>query len=199
MRKEDTIGVSGPWYPLDRLLRGRVSMYAVVEPFLEVCLLRRGPQDLPPSGLLLGLALVAYYLVSALTAMAVYGPGVGLLQAGVEVITLAGYTYAGLQVAGRLARFWQTLIALAGTGTVIGLVMVPLVYVLYPEASGNLAAVASMVYLLLVGWLLAVFGHIFRHALSFGHLGWGVLVALGYLVVSSVVLQGLFPMPQQGG
>ncbi len=168
-------------------------MYALIKPFVDICLLNIKPQDLPASWRLLRLTLAVYYLVGIALSVPVYGFLVSTLEAALEVFMLVAYTHLVLWLGARRARFPQTLTALAGAGAVLGLVALPLSYSVFQSVSANGSANALTVfaYLLLMGWLLIVYGHIYRHALSSG-LGLGMLVSFGYIVLSTLAIESLF-------
>lgn len=162
-------------------------------PFVNICLLISVPQDLPNSRTLLSLTLVGYALVGLFLAVPLYGGTSGTMQTALDVAMLAIYTWLVLRMAGYGARFGQTLTALAGVGVIMGLVALPLVYSLSAsDARGVDNVPATFGYLFLVGWLIVVYGHIFRHALS-RPLPTGLFVSLGYLVLSALVMGLAFP------
>jgi hypothetical protein len=170
-------------------------VYALIKPFISLCLLNANPQDLPASTPLLIITLGAYLLVTVVMAMPIYGLGLSILQAILEVALLLGYTRLALQVSRRPERYLQTASALAGTGVIIGVLALPLVYSLSRAAAyGDVNSLTLPAYLLILAWLLVVYGHIYRHALSTGLLI-GMLVGFGYVVVSSVVIESVFAPP----
>ncbi len=167
-------------------------VYALIKPFVSLCLLNANPQDLPASTSLLGITLGAYMLITALIALPLYGFGLGVLQAILEIALLLAYTWAALQLSRHPERYAQTVSALAGTGAIIGMLALPLVYSLLRSApSGGVDQPTLFIYLLIFAWLLVVYGHIYRHALSSGLLV-GMLVGFGYVVVSSAVIESVF-------
>ena len=86
-------------------------MHAVVDPFIQICLLRRGPQDLPTSGILLAIALTAH-TVMAMLFFAIYeGVARALLSGALDTTLLAVLTGILLFIQRKSARFVQTLTA----------------------------------------------------------------------------------------
>jgi hypothetical protein len=170
-------------------------VYVLIKPFVGLCLLNANPQDLPASTTLLGISLAAYSLVTALMAIPVYGLGLSILQSILEIVLLLGYTRLALQLSARPERYTQTVSALAGAGVIIGTLALPVVYSLFRSApSGSLDPLTMLAYMLILAWLLVVYGHIYRHALSTGMLI-GVLVGFGYVLVSSIVIESVFVPP----
>ncbi len=166
-------------------------MYVFVEPFLQLCLFKRGPQDLPPSTLLLTLVSLVYVIVTGLMVLPYFPVAVSLLQGLLDFAILAGYTWLILLLSGYPRRWLQTLIALLGAGTILTTLMLPLLY----NAGQDPSAWVALTYLFAAGWLLVLYAHIFRLALSARSLGYGMIFALGYVLLSAALMQRLFPAP----
>ena len=160
-------------------------MLQLINAFVDICLLRRGPQDLPTSTTLTALCLLLYALLVA-TAEVVTGeseravPWAAISLGGVILVISAL-----LRLRNVAERTRQTLTALAGCGFLLGLAQLPLFAALPAEGepAGALLPLAFLVSLVLFFWSFAVEGHILRHALS-------VSFPAGVLV--SVVLYALF-------
>ena len=158
-------------------------MQRLLRILLDICLLRAGPQDLPHSRSLLGLALAGYVLVSWLLSVPVYPVANAFLIALVDLTLLLLFAVSLLFIAGKTARINQTLAALTGTGTLLGLVALPLVQILSREQlAEQLALSVGMLWLALFGWSLIVVAHIMRHAMSVS-----LPVAIGVSVVYVLV------------
>jgi hypothetical protein len=161
--------------------------------WLDICLLRAGPQDLPVSRVLLGLTLAGYLLVSTLLSLPWY-PGFTSLQIAVTDLALL-IIFAGsvLYMTGNMARINQTLTALAGTGALLGLLALPLVQSLHrAQDTEPVSLPVLMFWLLLMGWNLLVVAHIIRHALSV-ILPIAVVIAVLYTLVAMQLISALFP------
>jgi hypothetical protein len=163
--------------------------------WLDICLLRAGPQDLPASRVLLGLALIAYLLVSTLLALPGYSLATSLQIATTDLLLLLLFAGSVLYLTGNLARIYQTLSALAGAGTLLGLLALPLVQSLYgARESGQVSLAVLLLWLLLMGWNLLVVAHIVRHALSV-ILPIAVGIAVLYTLIAMQLITALFPPP----
>lgn len=168
-------------------------MLQLIRAWFDICLLRRAPQELPASNYLLGLALCCYAAVSLLVSTQSYEFPRALLLAGVDLGLLVGFVWLLLYLQGKVARFNQTLSAMAGTGSIMGLVALPLLVMASPETvSGPVPASLVSVWLLLLLWNLFVMAHIIRHALSTTFLV-GVGFSILYAVISMQVITTLFP------
>ena len=100
-----------------------------------------------------------------------------------------------LYVQWKRERIVQTLTALAGTGALITIVSLPISgWFRGADKESGEGGLAVLMLLLLVGWSLAVVGHILRHALDLPIAG-GTLVAVAYFAVSMIVIEAFFPRP----
>ncbi|MFV1973983.1 MAG: hypothetical protein ACC648_09720 [Thiohalobacterales bacterium] len=168
-------------------------MLRLITIWLDLCLLRLGPQDLPASRVLLMLSLAAYVLISFALSLPGYPSAVAAQMAGVDMVLLVVFVTAPLYLLNKTARIGQTLTALAGSGALLGLLALPVIRVLFEgQDSGEVPPFAAMVWLILFGWSLLVVAHIMRHALSVAF-AIGLGVAILYTLVAMQVIGTLFP------
>lgn len=173
-------------------------MSVLFDLFLDICLFRKGPQHVPASSTLLNLSVLSYGAAGLLLMLASAVPSRALLLIVLDIALLAGLSYGLLTAAGQWRRFTQTLTALAGTGVLLQLLALPLaIWLARVGPQQPAAALPSLLYLLLLGWSIAVTGHILRHALSIP-MALGVLYALGYLIISWGLSDWLAPASQVG-
>ncbi|MBM4200825.1 MAG: hypothetical protein FJ189_06015 [Gammaproteobacteria bacterium] len=156
--------------------------------FVDVCLFKKGPQDVPASRLLLGLALVAYWSVG----IALLSLQNDWLQATAEALTesvlLMAFVWATLLVANRLPRLLQTSTTLLATDALISLPGALLLswWLARPEA------VTLQIGLIgLTLWHLAVIAQVLRLAVS-RPLVVGVALAVTYVGLSYTIMTMLF-------
>ncbi len=168
-------------------------MLELIRAFIDICLFRRGPQDLPASSFLLYLTLTAYAGSNFLLALGSYTAATAAMASLADTALLAVLTLALLQLHGRAARVRQTLAALAGTGTVLAVLALPPSYWLTVQAARAELSLPDLVVLGLFVWSLAVIGHIIRHALG-TRLIVGVVVAMVFYWVAFSVQGALFPL-----
>jgi hypothetical protein len=157
---------------------------------LDICLYRKGPQDLPASGFLLRLTLAAYWVVGTLL-QAPDGGGwlPAMLQTAAELVMSLAVVAVLLYTVGRPQRFLQTATAWLGTDALVSLLGIPPLQLIADIGAGP---IAGLLWLLLVGWHIAVMAHIMHHALS-QSLPVGFVVAVLYTIASFQVLAFLFP------
>jgi len=168
-------------------------MFLLVKTWLDLCLLRKGPQDLPVSGFFLGLSLGCYALVSLLVASPSFGVMDAARLALVDTGMLAVFVVLLLYLQSKTERINQTLSALAGSGSLMGLFALPLVLLVDPgQPAEQVPALLGGVWLSLLIWNLFVMGHIMRHALS-SSFAIGLGAAVLYALVSMQIVATLFP------
>lgn len=157
--------------------------------FLDLCLLRANPQDLPTSNVLLGAALAAHLGANVLTGLDGASPGNALVAGAMDTLLLVALTHTGLMLRNLKERTRQTLTALGGAGALLAVAAWVVV-----TAAETVTPHAWVVWLPFLFWFLAVYGHILRHAFNVT-LGLGLLLATGYVLLSLVVT-GPFLLPE---
>ena len=165
-------------------------MISLLKLFFEICRFQANPQDLPSSFILKYLAITSYALVAMLSALLSQDLAFALLSVFVDVAMLMGLGYGGLWVRNLSGRTTQTVTALAGTGTIIGLVGYP-VLAWVQSTANNPSVMASIMLLALVGWNVAVIGHILRHSLSLP-LWVGMGISMFYIYTSIRIMSVLY-------
>jgi hypothetical protein len=168
-------------------------MLLLVKTWLDLCLLRKGPQDLPASGFFLGLSLCCYVVVSFLVASPSSGTMEAVRLALVDTGMLITFVAALLYLQSKTERILQTLSALAGSGSLMGLFALPLVLLVDPgQPAEQVPALLAGFWLMLLIWNLFVMAHIMRHALS-SSFAIGLGAAVFYALVSMQLVATLFP------
>lgn len=171
-------------------------MYLLVRPFVEMCLLRAGPQDLPASRLLLVLTLIAHTLTGMLASLQVLPAGTAILAGITGTLMLSGMVVLLLNIQRQSARISQTLSALAGSMALLDLIALPLSAWWGNSHTDDSISnpLPAFLLLALLGWNLGVIGHILRHALG---VAWflGVAIAVAFYLVFMDVMKNLFPFP----
>lgn len=154
-------------------------------------MLRLGPQDLPASQFLMVATLVTYAVVEFIATGLAYSVSESLLLVGLDVGLVLCLVWLALRWRGFASRFNQTVTALFGTGTLLGLVSIPIVsWLVRIQAQIEPVLLPVFLWFGLFIWTLVVMGHILRQALSVSFVA-GVLLAVGYMLVS-VFVTGLF-------
>ena len=151
--------------------------------FCKMCLLRYRPQDIPASRELLALSIVLYFLLDLLLANLDENITHALPAAMVDTIFLLVFVLLLMLLCRKVNRWTQTVTALAGTGIVFGLLLMPAVIALpVPDAMTAMQQILSIALYLVLIWYVVVLAHIFRHAMS-SSLALGVFVSIIYLLM----------------
>lgn len=163
---------------------------ATLVPMLQILRLRSGPQDLPADREVLifwiGVSMVSGILVAA----PLYGFVASFFLSALDLAVLWIFVLALLGLQGRSGRWLQTYTALVGVSALLGLVMAGLLWISPPDPDQEPMATPIMfVYLAVVVWLLLAFGHILQQSLSLTLRIFGVAIALGFVLLSSLVTQ----------
>lgn len=168
-------------------------MRVLIQFFVELCLLRRLPQELPPSEVLLGLVLIVDLGVGTLVGITA---GVdwltSLLQSLAEMVLMLAALYVALSLLGRRGRLLQSATALLGSRAVLGIAAIPPL-LLNPVGgqTGVAAAIGAFMLLGLLVWGILVTGHILRHTFSIT-LGQGAAIAVAFQILAVTLITGLF-------
>lgn len=161
--------------------------------FFDVCLLQKGPQDLPKSSVLLYLSLILYITFDVLLTIQSRLFVDALLVTFLDVVFLLGVTFLILKQHNHLDRWQQTITALCGSGVILSIFIFPLVYGSAQNQSAEwLKQIILLFFLVMVIWNIAVFAHILRHAIS-ASMGIGIMIAILYIWISSLLISILFP------
>ena len=161
--------------------------------WLQQCLLRRAPQDDPLSYSALQWSIVAYVLMDLWQARASSDWPATLGMTLLDTLVMVLFAWTLLLLTKKSARLVQTLTALAGTGTVLGVVGLPLILqAARTQTEDGPAGILVLAWLLMLVWSIAVQAHIFRHALSTGY-GTGLLLAGLHTVLIVTLVETLFP------
>lgn len=167
-------------------------MQALIRYYIDLCLLRRAPQDLPASTALFLAALAADLGVGLAVGLAAGLPfGTSLAQDVLDAALMLGALYAGLYFTRRPERFLQAASALFGANALISLVaLVPLSLKPTGSQETDAATLGAVLLLALMVWGIVVTGHILRHTFAIS-LGQGAAIAVALQVVTIALLGGL--------
>lgn len=155
----------------------------------EICTFRKGPQDIPVSPALLGLAILAYLLagICLLGVETVWTERI--LRVVTEALLLMSFVWIMLTLMGKRARLLQTATAVYASDALISSMAVPVLALL--SSSPNTRS-AYLLLLVLTVWHWSILGHILRHALSV-RLALGTGLALTYMILSYRFMALIFP------
>jgi hypothetical protein len=168
-------------------------MLRLVKAFWDITMWRRSPAQLPASLFLLGLVVFALGALEALLALLPPSSGDRIItRVALSVGLPLLFAWTVLAVTHHRQRFLQTGIALLGVEVLAELLLYPLSSLLNGVGS-DWAAVPLMALLCLgLVWYLLACANIWRAALDSG-VGVALAVSVGYLVLSTALVQQLLP------
>lgn len=159
--------------------------------FYDICLFKKGPQDVPASTLLLGLVVAANLGLG----LALSWPDLGWIEAVLQSVTgalaLGGFVWAALMLSRKSQRILQTAIAAFGCDTFVSAIAFPLL--VWSQIDPDMKGAVGLPLMVLMLWQISAIGHILRHALSVP-LAVGLGLALAYTAISYSLIMTLFPV-----
>ena len=165
-------------------------MLVLIRFFIQLAVLRRAPQDLPASSVLLVTFAVLSALIGTVNGTQLFGSARAALGANLlDLLLTMVLLFALLQFKGHLARWQQTATAFFGLGVLAGLIMLLL---RAPAATLGISDLAMLVDLVLAVWLHVALGNVLRHALEIPLLA-GVMIVLSYTVLAFNLIARVFP------
>jgi len=145
--------------------------------FIDLCLLRANPQDLPTSTPLTVLAVGAYWLTDVIGVLDTLSWSSAVIAAVTDTLLLVVATTMALRLRQSENRLPQTLSALAGSGAMLS----ALAWLATSLSRGTIPP--EWVWLPFLVWYTVVFGHVLRHALTISFAA-GVAIGFLYLILS---------------
>lgn len=159
----------------------------LIRTLLDIMRLRGGPQDLP-AGWPLAAGISLAYIVQGMYIDRIVGEPDGAPRSLLAIGFQFGVVAVLLNLRNLASRLPQTLLALAGTGFIFGLLAALVLVQIEP---GRPQPELALLYLGLFGWSLIVDANIYRHALSL-KMGVGVLLAVLIFGANFILLRTVF-------
>ena len=173
-------------------------MNALLEYARDLLRLKRGPQDLPYSPGLTAALFAGAVVADLILDIVVLQEPRALMRVAVADGLMLVLPYLALAVAGREARYPQTLAAICILSIVFAVLLAPVLVLQPTDAKAEatvLQTLSAFVGLGLISWQVLVQGHILRQALETS-LAIGVMVAVAFFAVSVTIGSYLFPQVQ---
>jgi hypothetical protein len=176
-----------------------VSMPQLARMIVDMCRLRRGPQDLPYSpNLLLALIVVGTGLdLFAGEAQGDSGSS-ALARSLLSSAIVLGLCWGALAIRDLRARYVQTATALMACGLLFSLLQTPLALLAGPpDAHASLTGLqglVSWIALTLFVWEIGVNAHIMRHAME-SSFTFALLLVVSWVIVYWALAGAVFPQP----
>lgn len=155
---------------------------------------RKRPQDLPAAQELLWLSVIIYTLMSAVMAYPSQSAMIALASGLVETTVLLTITYMFLYLRSVPHRWLQACTALAGTGIIFSILVVPLYYIrVYGEIGPSPQDLIMTLIIFIWFWNITVMTYILKNAFSSSYL-LAATASIAYVAVIMMTLQQLFPI-----
>lgn len=164
-------------------------MLAYAQILLTVALRKKGPEDLPDSGFLLGLTLVVYLLLQFVLVWVVSADsGRMMLGIMIEILLIVFGLRILLTLANYKSRFRQSLIAVLGTEGLLTVLQIPVNYWhVAAVANATSTALPDTIILLIEIWRVMIEGHIISRAIS-KPFGIGLMIAVAFFFLKFGIL-----------
>jgi hypothetical protein len=164
-------------------------MFDVVKLLFDICVFKKGPQDLPYSFNFLRL-LVIINMISSFLILSMRMDWLNsLLEAIVGIFLVGAFSWIALSACRKLSRFYQTTCALLGVDTLLGFFAIPAMATMMTGQGGW---PAFLIMLGLIGWHWAIIGYIMYRAME-QSLSFSLGLAFLYLLGSYKLMALLFP------
>lgn len=157
--------------------------------YLEICFFKASPADVVSSHWIMKATLLAYFVTGSIS-LSYLGQTweVSLFASLADTFVMMLVVWLLLQIRDFTLRFQQTVTAMAGIGTCIGIVSIPISYFfLQVKDNQQLAGIAALLMLAIMIWNVMVIAHVFRTALEIRP-GSAVLLTVAYALLSLMVL-----------
>ncbi len=165
-------------------------MLEVIKKFIAIALFKGKPQDLKEDTNTLVVAMVFALATYVMATISKTGFSQAVLQALLDLIISALFFYGALYYQKRLNRFNQAFSALIGSGSVINVIAIPVLMSL--DSEQTLSSIASLFFIFLFGWSLALCAYIFRNTFELNQMK-GILAAVIYVFTVINLSQLVFP------
>lgn len=154
--------------------------------------MRKGPEDVPHSMLILMIALGLFAIAMFISEVMVASTGTGIVLVSVFVSFL-GYGFYGIVMAatGFAHRFLPTVSCIMACGSILTIMMVATYVLLRPIAGDPVAALIAWLVLI---WSVPVKGHIIARAIN-QHWYTGIAIALTIYIAQRLAYDALTTMP----
>lgn len=162
-------------------------MQNLIQFYFRLTLLKVKPQDCPASTPLL--LFVAYFLVSFVNTLAVYGFSRSVVQSIVDLAVL--WFFTKFLLSKHKERIPQTLNAFLGAGIIIGVIHTFFSYSMITDRElAEISQATKLIFFAIFIWVVTIYGHIIRHAIEVT-LPTGISIALGYVMISIIVISSI--------
>jgi len=162
-------------------------MSAITKLIFDICLQRKGPEDMPASTSMMIVLLVASLAVSVALSTFVheFHMAASLSIFGVLIV----FAFTKIILIKKPERFVQTFSAMLGASCLIDVISIPVLYPLLGEKlNENTAVLFWLIALAAYVWLIVTYGFIVSRAIT-TTLGYGISIAAAYALFSNLMFE----------
>ena len=170
-------------------------MKELIQAFTQIALLRRWPQDLPASRLLLGLTMMAYFGV-CLVVISLMPPLQGWEEhPAIDILFWLVWYFVVLRLAGRSERILQTTTAVIGFQTILAAPLVISDWLMLRFAKDETWQLpVALMWLMLFIWMIAANSHVVKAAFEWSSFASVALVILQIFAGQLLMIALFAPM-----
>lgn len=161
-------------------------MNQLIQYYINMVMLKAKPQDCPVSQGLQNILIMIYLVLAVISALSIYNLWGSLFTSVLDLGVL--YMFTHVLLGSKRERIHQTFNAFLGSGIIIGVFSAVCSYLFQVDPETDVISDGGIiVFLLIFFWIVAVFGHIIRHAVDTS-LSVGIALGLGYVIVNTIVI-----------
>jgi hypothetical protein len=158
--------------------------------FIDLCLFRASPSDLPASYNVLKITLLSYFVLAVIVNQLDTTWNISFIISLADVLLMVIIAYLLLNYRGLQSRYTQTVTALAGAGCCMLIVGFPILWWFFQiDSEQQEVSFAMLLMVALLLWSLMITAQIFRQSLEI-KAGTATLITLAYVTVS-IMITGL--------
>ncbi|HKT71490.1 MAG TPA: hypothetical protein VJQ47_01260 [Steroidobacteraceae bacterium] len=170
-------------------------MQELIRLFTQIALLKRGPQDVPASSLLLALTIAAYFSVNLVSSVLLPPfPGPLLLRVLADVAFTYIWYVLLLRFAGKPERFLQTTTAVFGFQCLLSPPLIAAAWLARIADDSVWQLPVTLVVLFLIVWIVAANGRVVQAALDWT-MPPSIALVIMQTLADNLLLAALFPQP----
>ena len=159
----------------------------IISRFIDLCLFRASPSDLPTSPSLLKITLFSYFVLAVIVGQLGSSWNVSFFASLADVLLMIATASLLLNYRSFQTRYTQTVTALAGAGCCISIIGFPILWWFYQiDPDQQVTSFALLLVVALLLWSLMITAQIFRESLEI-KAGTATLITIIYAVVSMVI------------
>lgn len=162
--------------------------------FLDLCLIKKGPKDVPDSDVLLKVVFCLYFLAGTVLLSSSLTLSEALIQSLIEALLVGVFIYLLVSLFGVKNRFNQSVTAVYGSGAFITISSTPFIFWMGSLAdSESSTGIVGVIVFLIVCWSFIVMANIIRETIQ-KSLSVSLLLTFCYLYVSYQLISMMYPV-----